>query len=552
MNAERDSAAKAGRPRKNTATPGRQRSRAAERAAPNEEAPQNNAARELESILFPLANSVMPTLFPEQNEAAPNEGTDNKEHVRDQRWKTRYEQLVQFKREHNHCNVTSTDSNNGRAFSDWIRDQRRLCRLGKLKPERKQQLDQIGFVWSNPVWMEKYQELLEFKEKHGHCKVPTNYKENPRLASWVRNLRCDQLQGKVRADRKQMLDEIGFVWRKTPEDREKEKTQKRLRELIRLVPDSELKEEELAIKRSMIEKEEAEKKKQKEIREQKLQESVLHQKWLERYQELKAFHEKNGHFHVTLANGGQPLGDWMRDQRRRHKEGKLPAIRKQLLDEIGFVWSYSVWMDHYNQLVEFKNAHGHCRLPPSHENKALKVWVKNQRHDEIAGRLSDERKKLLDDIGFLWTRKICDAADNKWMDQYKKLAAYKEKYSDCKVTRNGDPKRRKDDILAQWVVSQRKAKRRNRLRSDREKLLTDIGFDFSEGNRPASKPNSTAGQPKSTSGRPRSTIASQPKVQPWMFQYGYWPGLIGNNVSPYNAIMTQARQVVDPLRNNKI
>ncbi|GAX17205.1 hypothetical protein FisN_10Lh053 [Fistulifera solaris] len=351
-----------------------------EEATQHEHATLNIAARELESILFPLANAVMPTLCPEQNEAATfqQERTDNhKEDVRERRWRTRYEQLVQYKTQHGHCNVTVTDLVDSRAFSDWIRDQRRLCRLGKLKSERKQLLHQIGFVWSNPVWMEKYQELLQFKEKHGHCKVPTNYKENPRLSSWVRNLRCDQLQGKVRTDRKQMLDEIGFVWRKTPEDREKEKTQKRLRELIRLVPDSELKEDELAIKRSMIEKEEAEKKKQKEIREQKLQESVLHQKWLERYQELKAFHEKNSHFHVTLANGGQPLGDWMRDQRRRHKEGKLPAIRKQLLDEIGFAWSYSVWMDHYNQLVKFKNAHGHCRLSPSHENQTLNVWPYN-------------------------------------------------------------------------------------------------------------------------------------------------------------------------------
>jgi hypothetical protein len=525
-----------------------------EEATQKEQATPINPAREFEAILCHLANAIIPTLFPKQNEAATSqrERTDNhKEHIRDQRWRTRYEQLVQYQKQHGHCHVTVTDSNDGKAFSDWIRDQRRLCRLGKLKPDRKHLLDQIGFVWSSSIWMEKYQELVQFKEQHGHCTVPTNYKENPRLASWVRSLRCDQLQGKLRADRKQLLDEIGFIWRKTPEDHEKEKTQKRLHELILLVTDSELTKEELAIKRSMIEKEEAEKKKQEEIRELKLQERVFHQKWLERYQELKAFHEKNGHFHVTLANGGQLLGDWMRDQRRRHREGKLPAIRKQLLDEIGFAWSYSVWMHHYNQLVEFKTAHGHCRLPPSHENQTLKVWVKNQRHDEIAGRLSSERKKLLDDVGFLWTRKICDAADRKWMDQYKKLVAYKEKYGDCKVTRNGEPKRRQDDILAQWVLNQRRAKRRNRLRSDREKLLTDIGFDFSEGHRPGCQPKSTPGQQKSTSSQLRST-PSQPKVQPWMFQYGYWPGLMGGHVQPYNAIMTQARQMDDPLRNMKI
>ena len=34
-------------------------------------------------------------------------------------------------------------------------------------------------------WTEKFDDLLEFKEIHGHCCVPHSYKENPSLARWV-------------------------------------------------------------------------------------------------------------------------------------------------------------------------------------------------------------------------------------------------------------------------------------------------------------------------------------------------------------------------------
>jgi hypothetical protein len=35
-------------------------------------------------------------------------------------------------------------------------------------------------------WLERFQDLIEFKAKHGHCLVPHNYPPNQQLAQWTK------------------------------------------------------------------------------------------------------------------------------------------------------------------------------------------------------------------------------------------------------------------------------------------------------------------------------------------------------------------------------
>ena len=44
------------------------------------------------------------------------------------------------------------------------------------------------------AWDHHFQALVEFRKKHGHCRVPDRYPENPSLAGWVRRQRCDYQQ----------------------------------------------------------------------------------------------------------------------------------------------------------------------------------------------------------------------------------------------------------------------------------------------------------------------------------------------------------------------
>jgi Helicase associated domain len=74
----------------------------------------------------------------------------------------------------------------------------------KLSLARKQKLDALGFVWSlrskriEDHWDEMFRQLVEYKNQHGDCLVPSRYEANLKL-------------GKVRAT---FVDRTcGFVWR---------------------------------------------------------------------------------------------------------------------------------------------------------------------------------------------------------------------------------------------------------------------------------------------------------------------------------------------------
>ena len=77
-------------------------------------------------------------------------------------------------------------------------------------------LDSIDFIWKvqeSPTSFEEVFRLLEeFKEEHGHCKVPKDYKVGTvNLGGIVTNIR--QGNRKINTQQKAMLDSIGFVWK---------------------------------------------------------------------------------------------------------------------------------------------------------------------------------------------------------------------------------------------------------------------------------------------------------------------------------------------------
>ncbi len=67
-------------------------------------------------------------------------------------WWDRFEELVEFKRIHNHCNVPSTYSRNP-SLAVWVKCQRRQYKLfeggesSHLTPQRIRNLESIGFQW---------------------------------------------------------------------------------------------------------------------------------------------------------------------------------------------------------------------------------------------------------------------------------------------------------------------------------------------------------------------------------------------------------------------
>eukprot|EP00579_Thalassiosira_antarctica_P020811 CAMPEP_0201959360 /NCGR_PEP_ID=MMETSP0904-20121228/6349_1 /ASSEMBLY_ACC=CAM_ASM_000553 /TAXON_ID=420261 /ORGANISM="Thalassiosira antarctica, Strain CCMP982" /LENGTH=255 /DNA_ID=CAMNT_0048505021 /DNA_START=118 /DNA_END=881 /DNA_ORIENTATION=+ len=133
-----------------------------------------------------------------------------------QRWNEKYDLLVEYKQEHGHCNVPRNDITNGQKFSSWLNIQRRFYKKGTLPGHRVDRLNEIGFNWSvhDVSWEEQFKQLVEFKGKHGHCRVPVRYLNDPSFGQWVtgQRKRYKGKGGKLGKDRIDRLNGIGFMW----------------------------------------------------------------------------------------------------------------------------------------------------------------------------------------------------------------------------------------------------------------------------------------------------------------------------------------------------
>ena len=112
-----------------------------------------------------------------------------------------------FHSKHGHCLVPH-DWNQNLPLSRWVKRQRyqyQLLLQGKrsaLTQDRLQKLQNLNFVWyaHAAVWEEKYQQLVQYHAKFGHCNVPSNSPAPYRqLSIWVR---CQRRQYKLLLENK--------------------------------------------------------------------------------------------------------------------------------------------------------------------------------------------------------------------------------------------------------------------------------------------------------------------------------------------------------------
>lgn len=189
--------------------------------------------------------------------------------------------------------------------------------------------------------------------------------------------------------------------------------------------------------------------------------------WDERYGELIAYKVEHGHCNVPQSRG---LGFWVFTQRQNYKRGNLNEGRCQRLEELGLDWDpqEEQWLRNYEILLEFYRLNGHSFVKLTDEVDAqLKNWVIEQRTQHNRGSISAQRKKLLDEINFVW-----NAPEAIWVERIKELQAFKDQFGHTNV-RTRDPDRLQ---LAHWVFTARRAYRAGKLASDRVTQLERLGM----------------------------------------------------------------------------
>jgi len=279
-------------------------------------------------------------------------------------WANRLAELAAYKEEFGNCRVPSAWSRNAQ-LANWVGVQRRRYKHGKLSPERTKSLEALEFDWvveshinsyigGNSVdsiqqrWDFMFEKLQAYKSEYGDCLVSQGWKPDTRLADWVTSQRTAMNRGQLSVECIGHLNNLGFDW------------------------------------------------------------DPIATRWDEMFQQLLKFKEQQGHTNVPQ---GRPewkeLGTWVRNQRKAMVQNQpIMKERSKRLDEIGFVWRVvetDAWDSMFASLAEYRQEHGHCNVPQkSGGNQKLGKWVNTMRWHFKQGKLSAERVRQLEELGFVW------------------------------------------------------------------------------------------------------------------------------------------------------
>ena len=192
-------------------------------------------------------------------------------------WETHFAVLERFKQRVGHCRVPNPQRVDGVGLGSWVMRQR--AEKNRLSYEQIERLNKLGFSWDprDAVWETKFGALEKFKQREGHCRVPSHQRvDGLGLGGWVWNQRAKK--NKLSSEQIARLDQLGFSWDPFTED------------------------------------------------------------WETNFAALERFKQREGHVRPSQKHqeDGLNLGDWVATQRR--KRDRLAPDRIERLDQLGFVW----------------------------------------------------------------------------------------------------------------------------------------------------------------------------------------------------------------------
>jgi Helicase associated domain len=394
-------------------------------------------------------------------------------------WEEMFETLAKFKARCGHCDVPAAYPKNPQLGS-WLDAQRQARRRGTLTQSRTERLTALGVAWDlvSAFWEQRFQELMTFKAREGHCHVSSAYPENPPLGIWLNNQRSQQKKGRLSHDYLDRLTALGVDW--TPNEGAWERRFREL-ELFKAreghgnipqdYPENPQLGSWLSNQRQFKRRGTLSQDRINRLEGLGVVWDTLDTAWEKRFRELAAFKAREGHCNVPQSYPDNPqLGRWLSKQRGLKGEGTLLPDRIDRLERLGVIWDPLdvSWEERFQDLIAFNAREGHSNVPMGYSpNPQLAVWLGRQRRDKKRGKLTQDRVARLKALGVTW-----EPRDTSWEKRFRSLAAFKRRFGHCRL-----PQDKPEDLeLARWLSKQRQRKAQGTLLQERIERLEALGI----------------------------------------------------------------------------
>ncbi|MBA3665010.1 MAG: Helicase associated domain protein [Bacteroidetes bacterium] len=408
-------------------------------------------------------------------------------------WLQMFSKLKAFKSETNHCDVKITHKD--KLLANWVSSQRSCYKALTLSEDKIRLLEAEGFNWSlkkrmdAELWERSYNELIKFKEAHGHLMVPSKTKS---LRNWVADQRKKYTKGVILSKEQiEKLEAIGFQW--SFREDWKDAWESKLQELVEYKKKYGRLEVSPKINKPLAlwigNQRNTFSKNRKKITEEQISKlksigfsfKVQEEHWDELYLRLCEYQKIYGHCNVPKNwLKDPPLTYWLAGQKRLYRTGKLEPVKRFKLEAIGFTgeqfFQYKVkWSNAYDLLCHYKEEFGDCnRVAHGNRKKFLAGWIVAQRQNYKAKKLTEEQIIKLENIGFEWQyrEKYLKSFDSTWHSHFKKAVAFYKEHGHFTV------KLTTDANLKSWIQRTREQNREGKLATERINMLNEIGFTW--------------------------------------------------------------------------
>lgn len=227
-------------------------------------------------------------------------------------WEETYQLACRYKQEFGDANIpTSYQTEDGYAMGQWVGNQKRICKEGRL--EQRRLLKELGVCFEDAdPWKERFQLVQAFYQENGHTKIPSDLVVK---GVWL---------GRGFSEQIKRLNEHKL----TPEQ---------IKKLVSVGVQPNRSQMDIA--------------------------------WDQRYEHAKAYYEANGDLRVPRryrTEDGDPLGSWMQAQRNSYNKGTLSQEHIDCMNKIGMIWdpAWDDWMYNYGLARSHYEATGNLELPP--------------------------------------------------------------------------------------------------------------------------------------------------------------------------------------------